>query len=412
MIARRPATSPNATAATSRPWPTSPATSTPSRRRRRDVPPAPVDAGSPRPWASRASSPTPRRRSAAPDSASSVCTPPRSPPSTAGPPHRAARSRRRSPPRRGPPAPRSATTCWSRSATSRRGKLWAIDEPAANLPARACFDRGPATTVSGRAFLVDAAENFFHGNRKGAKAASTCGWETPVILSLGTFPWVFGSKLHRTAPGLDWDAAPPWNPAALAMRLATSLWQPLGNLQQDATQVVQSYPPLHPRRRARPRAAPDLAQRSARRAGPQGPAPGTSTTAASTRPAPTRRSATSRRPPTTSSCAASPPSSRCAAPTRASPASCRSSCAERSPTTPIPACAASPTTPSYAASPRPERDPWPCRAPATRCSPRSRRVLLAVPLERQPAVRQVPGAHARHLEAQRGAGDDAAGEGI
>ena len=125
--------------------------------------------------------------------------------------------------------------------TSRRGRLWAIDEPATNLPARACFDRGSTVTVSGRAFLVDAAENFFHGNRQGAKAASTCGWETPVILSLGTFPWVFGSKLHRTAPGLDWDAAPPWNPAALAMRLSTSLWQPLGNLEQDATQVVQSF---------------------------------------------------------------------------------------------------------------------------------------------------------------------------
>lgn len=124
---------------------------------------------------------------------------------------------------------------------ARRGRLWAIDEPATNLPARACFERGPVTTISGRAFLVDAAENFFHGNRQGAKSGSTCGWETPVILALGTFPWVFGSKLHRTAPGLDWDAAPPWNPAALAMRLATSLWQPLGNLEQDATQVVQSF---------------------------------------------------------------------------------------------------------------------------------------------------------------------------
>ena len=126
----------------------------------------------------------------------------------------------------------------------RRGKLWALDEPAASLPAKACFERGPATKLSGRAFLVDAAENFFHGNRhggQGAQAPSTCGWETPVILSLGTFPWVFGSKLHRTPPGLDWDAAPPWNPAAVAMRLSANLWQPLGNLEQDATQVVQGF---------------------------------------------------------------------------------------------------------------------------------------------------------------------------
>ncbi len=125
----------------------------------------------------------------------------------------------------------------------RRGTLWAIDEPATRLPARACFERGPATTISGRAFLVDAAENFFHGTRTSnpGEPPSSCRWETPVLLSLGTYPWVLGSKLHRTPPGLDWDAAPPWNPAALAMRLAASLWQPLGNLDQDATQVVQCY---------------------------------------------------------------------------------------------------------------------------------------------------------------------------
>ncbi len=123
----------------------------------------------------------------------------------------------------------------------RRARLWSIDEPATNLPSRACFDRGPATTVSGRAFLVEAAENFFHGNRQDRKTPTPCNWETPVLLSLGTFPWVHGNKLHRTPPGLDWDAAPPWNPAAIAMRLSASLWQPLGNLQQDATQVVQTY---------------------------------------------------------------------------------------------------------------------------------------------------------------------------
>jgi hypothetical protein len=123
----------------------------------------------------------------------------------------------------------------------RRGRLWAIDEPAPKLPAKACFERGPAITISGRAFLVDAAENFFHGNRQDDRAPSACAWDAPILLSLGTFPWVFGSKLHRAAPGLDWDAAPPSNPAAIAMRLAASLWQPIGNLQQDATQVVQYY---------------------------------------------------------------------------------------------------------------------------------------------------------------------------
>lgn len=124
---------------------------------------------------------------------------------------------------------------------SHRATLWMIDEPAARLPARARFERGPATAVSGRAFPVDAAENFFHGARKSNPAELSAPWETPVLLSFGTYPWVLGSKLHRTPPGLDWDAALPWHPAALAMRLATSLWQPLGNLQQNAIQVVQHY---------------------------------------------------------------------------------------------------------------------------------------------------------------------------
>jgi hypothetical protein len=125
----------------------------------------------------------------------------------------------------------------------RPARLWAIDEPADRLRAAACFARGSATEVSGRAFLVDAAANFFHADRTGERQANTtaCGWQTPVLLSLGTFPWVYGSKLHRTAAGLDWDASAPWNPATVAMRLSTSLWQPLGNFQQDALQVVQCY---------------------------------------------------------------------------------------------------------------------------------------------------------------------------
>ncbi len=124
---------------------------------------------------------------------------------------------------------------------SHSATLWMIDEPATRLSARARFERGPAIAVSGRAFPVDAAENFFHGARRNNPTARSGPWETPVILSLGTYPWVLGSKLHRTPPGLDWDASLPWHPAALAMRLATSLWQPLGNLQQDAIQVVQHY---------------------------------------------------------------------------------------------------------------------------------------------------------------------------
>lgn len=118
---------------------------------------------------------------------------------------------------------------------------WTLDDSADRLPGGACFATGPNSAVSGRAFLVDAGANFFHEARPSNTTKSACQWSTPVYLSLGTYPWIYGNKLHRTPPGLDWDAAPPWNPAATAMRIAASLWQPLGNLEQDATLVAQRY---------------------------------------------------------------------------------------------------------------------------------------------------------------------------
>jgi hypothetical protein len=124
-------------------------------------------------------------------------------------------------------------------AQQRPDRVWTLDAPAAALPSGACFDRGQAP-LSGRAFADDGAAGYFHGARVG-KPGSACAWESPVYLSLGTFPWVYGNRLTRTPPGLDWDNVPPLVPAAIAMRLCAGMWQPEQNLRQDARPIVFAY---------------------------------------------------------------------------------------------------------------------------------------------------------------------------
>ncbi len=114
------------------------------------------------------------------------------------------------------------------------GNLWVLDEPASSVAGGACYEREPG--VRGRAFLDDAGPGYFHSVRSGSQ--DDCG---PVFLSIGTFPWVYGSRLHRTPPGLDWEEAGQWSPAVTAMRLCASLWQPEGNLAQDARAVVIAW---------------------------------------------------------------------------------------------------------------------------------------------------------------------------
>ena len=124
-------------------------------------------------------------------------------------------------------------------AESRPERRWTLDEPAQGLVGGACFDPAGAP-LSGRAFADDGAAGYFHAARAG-KPGPACGWSGPVYLSLGTFPWVYGSRLTRTPPGLDWDSVGPLAPAALGMRLCASLWQPEQNLRQDARPVVFAY---------------------------------------------------------------------------------------------------------------------------------------------------------------------------
>lgn len=251
------------------------------------------------------------------------------------------------------------------------GGCRAIDKPAAKLPAKACFERGPAITISGRAFLVDAAENFFHGNRQGDRAPSACAWDTPILLSLGTFPWVFGSKLHRAAPRPRLGHGAPVKPrrnrhAPRGEPVATTRQSPAGR--RPGRPVLS---PLHPHHRARPRPTPDLAQRPAPRpAGPQGPA-------AAHRPRKPRygrRQLAARLPLGDGPQLHRAPICRLlrGAPR---PRTCRPQVANRAAPShrPQPQSLPEPppqTTPWFAASPRPERDPWPCKAPATQMSRR------------------------------------------
>lgn len=126
-------------------------------------------------------------------------------------------------------------------AAARPDRLWVLDEPATSLADGACFTQAPGSTgLSGRAFLEDPGPGYFHGVRP-PSSQGACGWQTPVFLSLGTYPWVYGSRLVRTPPGLDWEEAGQWSPAATAMSLCSRLWQPEGNLTQDARAVVFAW---------------------------------------------------------------------------------------------------------------------------------------------------------------------------
>jgi hypothetical protein len=71
-------------------------------------------------------------------------------------------------------------------------------------------------------------------------AESRCGWETPLVLHFGTFPWVYSSRLDAAGPGLRW-ISPSFAPALEGFHVMASFLQPEANLQQDARQVVDIY---------------------------------------------------------------------------------------------------------------------------------------------------------------------------
>jgi hypothetical protein len=195
-----------------------------------------------------------------------------------------------------------------------RGELWRVTADPTTLSTGACYAEGGGSL---RAFYPDTAPGYFGEGWPGPppRAESACGWTTPLVLHLGTFPWVYSSRLEAVGPGMRWTS-PSAQPALEGLYAMGSLMEPATNLRQDARQVAAIF------RHFTAHTAPLLARiprfpssRAPRLAACTGAAASCMCIkAASTSPASTARAAASRRPPTTMFCAASPASSRSVAP--------------------------------------------------------------------------------------------------
>lgn len=121
-----------------------------------------------------------------------------------------------------------------------RGDLWRVAADPTTLVTGACYEDGRGGLA--RAFNPDTAPGYFGDGWPGPppRAESRCGWETPLVLHLGTFPWVYSARLDATGPGLRW-CSPSLVPALEGFRVMASLLQPETNLRQDARQVVGIY---------------------------------------------------------------------------------------------------------------------------------------------------------------------------
>lgn len=121
-----------------------------------------------------------------------------------------------------------------------RGELWRVTVDPTSLDTGACYqDEAGAWS---RAFYPDTAPGYFGDGWAGPppRAESQCGWTTPLVLHLGTFPWVYSSRFGATAPGLRWVSSAA-APAVDAFRVVASTLEPEANLRQDARQVAAIY---------------------------------------------------------------------------------------------------------------------------------------------------------------------------
>jgi len=129
-----------------------------------------------------------------------------------------------------------------------RGELWRVSVDPTALETGACYadEHGLA-----RAFYPDTAPGYFGDGWTGPppRAESRCGWQTPLVLHLGTFPWVYSSRLDGVGPGLRWSS-PAAAPAVDAFRIVASALDPTSNLRQDARQVAAIF--LHFRAQTAP----------------------------------------------------------------------------------------------------------------------------------------------------------------
>ena len=121
-----------------------------------------------------------------------------------------------------------------------RGELWRVSVDPTTLETGACYQ--DETGAWSRAFYPDTAPGYFGDGWAGPppRAESRCGWTTPLVLHLGTFPWVYSSRFDNSGPGLRWSSATA-APAVDGFRIMTSSLQPEANLRQDARQVAAIY---------------------------------------------------------------------------------------------------------------------------------------------------------------------------
>ncbi len=120
-----------------------------------------------------------------------------------------------------------------------RGELWRVAVDPTTLATGACYDDGARSL---RAFYPDTAPGYFGDGWAGPppRAESACGWTTPLVLHLGTFPWVYSSRLGDIGPGMRW-ASPASQPALEGLHVVASLLEPATNLRQDARQVAAIF---------------------------------------------------------------------------------------------------------------------------------------------------------------------------
>ncbi|MDC0720889.1 hypothetical protein [Nannocystis bainbridge] len=120
-----------------------------------------------------------------------------------------------------------------------RGEMWRVAVDPTTLATGACYDDGGQLR---RAFYPDTAPGYFGDGWNGPppRAESACGWTTPLVLHLGTFPWVYSSRIDGPGVGARWASSANM-PAVAGMRAMARLLEPGGNLSQDARQVAAIF---------------------------------------------------------------------------------------------------------------------------------------------------------------------------
>ncbi len=122
------------------------------------------------------------------------------------------------------------------TAAAGTGELWRVAADPTALQNGACYSEGGRSL---RVFYPDTAAGYFGDGWPGPppRAESACGWTTPLVLHLGTFPWIYSTRLENIGPGMRWPALGT-NPVIEGLHVAVSMLEPRQNLKQDARQVA------------------------------------------------------------------------------------------------------------------------------------------------------------------------------